>query len=58
MDSLDASTSNADILQIIDEPEIIQDLPLGNFTGGLIEELDAEGERNVNPDKPDYDALK
>lgn len=55
---MDMSPSSMDILQMIDEPEIIQDLPLGNFTGGLLEELDVEGERNVNPDRPDYESLK
>lgn len=50
--------SNSDVLELIEEPEGVQDLPLTNFTGGVLEEIDAEGERSTNPDKPDYDSLR
>lgn len=49
---------NPIILQIADESDAGQDLLLRNYTGGLLEECDSEGERILNPDKPDYDALK
>jgi len=51
-------TSAPVILQISEEPGILQELPLGRYTGGHLEECDSEGERNVNPEKPDYDTLK
>lgn len=47
-----------DIFSIVEDQEKIQTMALGKYTGGLIEELDVEGERNVNPYKPDYETLR
>ncbi|CAL8123009.1 unnamed protein product [Orchesella dallaii] len=57
-DTEKVETSTPVILQISEEPDILQEFPLGRYTGGQLEECDSEGERNVNPEKPDYDTLK